>query len=232
MKENTCHSIGTIIKQERLLNVDYNVFPNSLVLEIKDPFLGYHHETPKEGKPEYLFLVTQKALGREKLARAAKNIRKYFKHSFDAAAATISIYNDQYHAIRIKDLESYELIQELQQGFFAEGIAFKRRKSIDELAIIKVDKFFDFAEGEEGLMFDNNPHMAYFCINRCISWKLFAQITKSIKNNWDFKDFDAAFGTMYKNGEIEDIVRIYWEKLNLDKLKLIRDKYLKEIKAI
>lgn len=230
MENNTYSSIGTIIKQERLVNVDYNVLPNSLVLEIQDPFHGYHHETPKEGIPSYLFLITQKVVSRELVARATKNVRKYFEHDFNAAASMITIYNDHYFGIRIKDLKSYELIHELQQCFSSEGIEFKRRKEINEIGIINVKKFFDLQEGDDQLMYDNeDANMAYFIINRNLSWKLFAQISKNIKNNWDFKDFDAAFGTIYRNGEIEDIARIYWDKLDLAKLKLIKEKYIKEI---
>ncbi|MBT5529832.1 MAG: hypothetical protein HOK35_11780 [Cytophagia bacterium] len=229
MSKRTYDTIGTIIKQERLVNVDYHVLPNSLVLEIQDAFHGYHHETPKEGKPSYLFLITQKVVSRESVARASKIVKKYFDHSFDAAASMITIYNDHYFGIRIKDLDSYELIHEIQQCFSAEGIEFKRKKEINEVGIIHVKKFFNLVEGEDELLFDDNPNMAYFTIGRNLSWKLFAQITKNIKNNWDFKDFDAAFGTMYRNGEIEDITRIYWEKLDLAKLKLIKEKYQKEI---
>ena len=225
----TSGTIGTIVKLERLINVDYHVLPNSLVLEIKDPFSGYHHETPEEGVPSYLYFITQKVVNRELVARTSKSVQKYFEHSFEAASAMITIYNDHYFGARIKDLKSYELIHELQQCFASEGIEFKRRKEINEMGIIHVKKFFDLMEGENQLMFDDNPNMAYFIINRNLSWKLFAQITKNIKNNWDFKDFDAAYGTMYLNGQIEDIVRIYWKKLDLPKLKLIRDKYIKEI---
>jgi len=229
MSNKYFETTGTITKLEKLSSFDINILPNTLVLEIQEPFPGYHHEFGDKTKPDNLFFITTNPVARENIARAVKNIRKYVNFSFDAAAATILINNELMHGIRIKDIESFEHVSELQSCFLSEGFAFRKRRSINAVGLITVKKFFNICLYEPELLFDINPQMAYFIVSRQLSWKMFEEITKSIRNNWDFKYFDAAYGTIYHNGEIEDVVRIYWEKLDFDRLKLLHKKYNTEL---
>ena len=228
MEKNYFETTGTIIKEERIGNVEYKISPNTLVLEIIEPFPGYHHQVPEFKKPESIFLMTRSAMSREIIARLTKKIRSYFPHPFDAASAIIEAKSVM-HGIRIKNLPSFELIEEIQNCFRAEGIEFRKYRKIDESAIITVKKFFEMYVAGDNLFVDKEENMAYIAIPEPLSWNKFKEMTISIRNNWDFKDFDAAMGSMYYHGELWELIRIFWEKTDIEKLRTLKQKYFNEI---
>jgi len=224
-------SLGTITKEEVVATVDYNILPNTFVLETQEPFPGYLHDDPKEKNPKSLFFITKKIYGREEVSRAQQKIEQYFQHDFNASSAQIEIFINTYNAVRIKDMNNYEDIKELQKCFQNEGFKFVKRKDIENKGIITVKKFFRLEESvDENFCLDReDPHMSYIIIPKQLSWKLFEKIALSIKTNWDFKDFDAALGTIYLHGEVKDVVRIYADKLTHEKVKMIKERYMKEL---
>jgi len=235
MKENIIiETIGYISKEEIVASVDYHIIPNTLVLETCDPFPGYHHLDPKEIIPKSIFLVTKKVHGREEVARVVKKIRKYFKYDLDVASSQLSILNETFPALRVKNLESYELIKLLQECFSNEGFVFAKAKAINEKAIIKVKKYFLLKESSiDDICYDmQDNNMAYIKIPFQLSWKLFESITFTVKNNWDSKDFDAAIGILYLKAEVNDVIRVYSSNMEIETLRLIKEKYLKEIEKI
>lgn len=229
MTKNYFETTGTILKEEKLANVDYNIVRNSMVLEIISPYPGYHHEVPQFSAPGSVFLITRKPMPREIVARLTKKIRGYFPHFFDAAASMIEINNTIYYGIRVKGLPSYEYIKDLQMCFDGEGVDLKKYRKISGTGIITVKKFFNMADVGDGLFIDADPYMAYIVIPESLSWEKFKKITISIRNNWDFKDFDAALGSIYFHGELWEMVRIFWEKYDHNKLITLKHKYLTEL---
>ncbi len=227
-------TIGNVIKEETLATVDFKILPGSFVLETVEPFPGYHHHNPQESLPTSIFIITKKYYGREEVARMSQNICQYFPHPFDAASCQITIYNKTLNAIRIMNLPGYDLIEDLQKCILNEDVSLAKYKKIHEKAIIRIKKFFSIEPSEDENIFHDlkEDAMSYLLIPRQLSWKKKKKITYAIKNNWDFKDFDAALGNFYMDSQIKDMVRIFAKGLEFEKLALIREKYLTELSRL
>ncbi len=81
---------------------------------------------------------------------------------------------------------------------------------------------------EEGIYKDlDDLSMFYVTLPRQVNWQMFVQITQRVRNNIDkqLANFDAALGAIYTK-EILDVARIYSRETNLEKLRIIRKKYI------
>ncbi len=224
-------TIGSIAKLETLISVDNNVMPNTLVLESMEPFPGYHgNNLPTGSIPYSIFMITAKKNTFERIQRITHNIKRFLKFSFDASWGKICIHNDNYYCIRLRGLESYEVIPEIQSNYVDEGIKMMKKKKVSSQAIIQLKKSFYLREAEEGIYFDlEEPLMYYLKIPIQLKWNAFKSITGKVKQNIDYSGFDAAPGAIYLR-DLIDVVRIYARDWEIDQLRNVREKYLSEIK--
>jgi hypothetical protein len=224
-------TLGLLTKEEILTTVKDNIVPNTFVLESLKPFPGYHGENlPEYEKPEAVYLITNKRLPTEKVYRTASKIQKFINFSFNAIPGEIAIYNDKYNCIRIRNLENYEIIQDLQRWLIDEGISFMKMKNINAPCLINLKKLFILELIKKNIYKDaEDKFMFYLTIPREISWFLFKKITSSVINNIDNSNFDAARAYIYFEG-ITDFIRIYTRNPSIKRLENIRDKYIAEIK--
>lgn len=221
-------TIGYIVKVETLTTVKSNILANTLVLESLEPFPGYHGtDLPLSFKPRILYLVTQRIHSFEEIALKSKDISAVFSHPFNGTPAEITIFKKLYHAIRIKYLDSFDLIPELQSHYQERGIRFMGMRTIESPATIKVHRYFLVEETGEGIYRDMvEPEQAYFEIPRRLDWDAFEELTMRVKNNIDNRNFDAAQGVMYRYCGPVELVRI-WDKSNsTERMGNIRDTYL------
>ncbi len=232
---NLIERYGNLLKSEQLVTMDNKIMPNTFVLEAPEPFPGffnYYSEAPKESKPLYIYLVVDKLYTLEEITRARLNIEKYFPSYFHADAGTISIYNKTHHVIRVRHLKKYDQVKDLQACFIDEGFEFKKKpsKKIKEEAIIRIKKFFSLKPVGENLYLDmiEKDH-GYITLPKYLKWKEFEEVTKKVKYNWDGSLFDAASGHFHHNFKIEDMVRIYNPKIDMDMLQGIQQKYLEQL---
>lgn len=226
---------GNLLKQESLVTMHKKTLPNTFILEAPEPFpgyFGYYSDIPSESKPLYIYLVLKQLYTLEEITRATINIKKYFATNFSAAAGTIHIYNKDYDIIRIRHLDSFDQIQDLQSCYLDEGIELKKKpKDIVGKGIIRLKKFFTLEEIQEGVYFDmDEKDHGYFSIPHKLSWKYFEDLTRKVKNNWDLSNFDAAIGHIHQDFGIIDMIRIYNPKINKEYLLGVREKYLERIK--
>ena len=230
---NIIETLGGLAKEESLVTVSDHILPNSFVLETEEPYPGYHGANlPTDTKPISVFLITKNKYSTEKILRIAGNIKKYFNHPFDAVTGSICLLVDKLPCIRIRDLDNYELIGELQKCFFSEGITFAKRRNIKANGIIQLRKHFTIQEIDDGIYKDMEDNsMFYLNINHQLNWQIFMQITARIKNNVDSSNFDAALAAIYTK-DILDVIRIYSNDISLEKLKLLKEKYIHEIDKI
>ncbi len=230
MSESNFEALGGIIKEEKLYSVNEKVLFNTLVLESKEPYPGYHHALPTETVPRSVFMVTKELLTREEVTRLSQKIKVYADFAFEAVTGEVYIHNTMYPCIRVKNLDKYEQIAELQSMFLNEGVSFRKGTEISHKAIIKIKKTFLLGENEDKIFCDKlEDYQGYFILPKQLSWKLFEKITYNIKNNWDGKHFDAAIGYFYKDFEILDVVRIYHHSNSTEILSKLRELYLKEL---
>jgi len=222
-------TIGTIAKEENVKTVDHFILPNSFVLQNIEPFSGYHGDNlPVDQKPDTFFLITTESHSMEKIFRIADNISQYTDYKFRASSGTACIGNDSYPFIRIRGLNSYEPLEEIQRYFFDAGIKYQKRKKVDDKALIELKKIFILEKLDENTYRDQEDEMNYLDIGRQLTYGRFKSVTKWVKNNIDNNNFDAALAVIYGK-KVLDLVRIYAQNVEVDRLEEIRQKYIEGI---
>ncbi len=238
MKERIyIETIGTISKKETLASLEDEFSDKYLVLENLHPFPGYYHKTVPDTKsmnPESIFIITKRNYSEEKIFRATNTVRKQFKDNFRAAPGKVTVFNIGKPCIRIKQLGDYKMLPQLLEEYKKQGIEFVKHKKVPPYeGLIKIKKFFLLNDSGKGYYLDTRePNMCYFEIPQHIRWSEFERITIDIKQNTDNNKFDAALGTLYKGGSLIDIVRIYDEHIDSDKIGKIKKRFLDAIKKI
>ncbi len=222
-------AIGGIAKQETLFTLTSHIMANTFVLDMEEPYPGYHGmNLPTNTKPISIFIITREKYSTEKILRITQNIKKYFEYNFDAVPGVICIQNEDLHCLRIREIDTYEIIEELQNCFFSEGVKFMKKRTINAKGVIQLKKIFNIEVVEEGIYKDlDDPSMFYVTLPRQVNWQMFVQITQRVRNNIDKKlvNFDAALGAIYSK-EILDVARIYSKETTIEKLRIIQKKYI------
>ncbi len=219
---------GCIKKQENLATLEHNVLDNTWVLETTRPFPGYHGKNlPDESNPRSLFFMLDEALSFEDILRITAKVKRHFQGDFDATGGSIFFKPYTYQAIRLKHLSSFDHIPQLQHLYAREGVKFMKYHQLEREAIIRVKKVFELICPEEGIYQDReNDVKYYFEIPDQLKWQDFKEYTARVKNNVIDHNFDAALGIFYRHRGIVDAVRIFDRHASLEKVRLLRDKYL------
>jgi hypothetical protein len=227
---------GNLLKQESLRTLEDKIWPNTFVLEAPEPFPGffnYYSDHPVDSKPLYIYLVLKKLYTLEEITRATQNIQKYFDTDFNATPGVVHIYDKQFDVIRVRHLDNFSQIVDLQAGYMDEGIEFRPKPThkVEGPAVIRVKKFFILDEKQSGLFFDvTEKDHGYFLIPKQLTWKHFEDITRKVKFNWEKPFFDAAIGHFHVKFGVQDMIRIYYPEMSEDYLIEVRKKYLERIK--
>ncbi len=232
---NHIERYGNLRKHESLVTMENKILPNTFVLEAPEPFPGcysYYSDVPTDNKPLYLYFVLQRLYTIEETTRATQNIKKYFKSNFSCAAGTIEIYNQTFDVLRIRHLESYDLIKDLQTCYMDEGVEFKTKgRKIEGQGLIRIKKFFMLEDLGDNMYCDlDEKDHGYFIIPKLLKWKEFEELTTRVKNNWNTSTFDAALGHFHRQFELEDMVRIYTPSMSKKLLLELRELYLTQMK--
>jgi hypothetical protein len=224
-------TMGTIAKVEKLETLNNNILENTLVLEEIEPFPGYHGANLPSGyNPRAVYLVLRKKTSTVRIMRLTQQIHKYFKTSFDGTAAQISIHNDVLHCIRIRNLDNYSIIPDIQTCYMHEGLKFMKKRKIHGDGVIDITKHFELEKLGEGIFKDlEDPFMYYLQIPVHLNWSAFLEITTAIRHNLDDLSFDAALGAIYLK-EIAEVVRIFTRDMGLEDLQKIRERYIEELR--
>jgi hypothetical protein len=234
MKTSTIYeTMGVLLKEETLQTVDHYVVQNTLVLESLEPFPGYHGENlPLDNKPDSLFLITDKTYPFESLFRISQRLCSYQNMQLDACPVDIFIYNTDLPGIRIKGINNYSLIAEIQGCYIDKGIGFMKKRNINAPGLIKLNKVFTIEKLADYIykdLIDENTY--YISVPFHFNWNLFKKVTMIVKNNLDNSNFDCASGFIYLK-TIMEFIRIYAKNQDIQRLQSIREKYLEEIRKI
>lgn len=217
---------GTVAKEELVKTVDHYILPNSFVLENLEPFPGYHGENlPVDQGPDTFFLITTENHSAEKVFRISQEIRSFTQHKFDGSPSKLCIGNDTYYAIRIRDLNSYDPLEEIQKCYLDAGIQFAKYKQVEDKALIELKKIFSLENFSDEILKDTQGKMYYLKINRQLTWGRFKTLTRWVKNNFTDTNFDAALAVLYGK-QVHDLIRIYDNNPTLERLSTIHQKYL------
>ena len=222
------HSIGTVTKKELLAVTERVDDKSNLIFETEHPYSGYYGTTvPDKDDPKSLFIVTRHHYNDDNVIRSIKEIKKEFEFAFDAVPGSITHNNKTYGVIRIKCL-SHVRILELSSAFRKSGIEIMNKQKISPFrGVIKLTKYFNTSEVEDGIFFDNdNDAFAYLKIEKHLRWNSFESVTQHVMNNVKDFTFDAALANMYDHTGVIDFVRVYDETRSVEKLRNIRERYI------
>lgn len=234
-KKNIIETFGTISKKEILATLEEGFCNGALVLESKFPFPGYYHQTIPDQEtldPGSVFLMTKKVNQDEDIMRLSHTIKKSFRKRFDATVGKLVVFNETRPCIRIKFLKDYSDIPQLVRLYQENGIHFlKYRKVKPYYNLIQIRKYFVLESPEPGFYTDTEEeHMCYIQIPALLKWNEFEKMTLSIKRNIDDDKWDAALGTIFRKNCLVDLVRIYADHIDRDKMVTIKSKYLEAVK--
>jgi len=221
--------IGKLTKQEKVNPIIRNKIPNTFVIDIPSPIAHYYNRFGQENNPRTILLVTKNSISFEGILRATKRINEKYNTSIDGAKSEIKLGKRKFNGIRIKGIEKYSDIPQIQQYFLEHGFEFAKnvRMSKDTDSLIRVNKFFKIHKLAENIyQSPNNKDRYYIVIPHDLSWDEFRDVTFDIKNNVNVSGYDAAKGIFYNSNGIVDMVRIIKPDISLDEVREVQDKYI------
>ncbi|MDX9883614.1 MAG: hypothetical protein RBS73_16255 [Prolixibacteraceae bacterium] len=224
---------GTLTKTEKVFTIDKKVAAGSLVFEALEPFPGYYHQTPFDTKPVYLYLALEENYPLEDVIRISQKIQPYFEKRFDAGKGFLKVVNEKYNVLRIRHLNDYDMVEQVQLSFAENGIRYlhRQKKNFEAEAYIKVVKFLNLQYLDQGIWLDMRENFhGYIELPEKLSWDEFKEVTLSVKYNWDGSKFDAAKGAFYYQGKLHEFIRVYSTKIGTDYLKELRKVYHEKLK--
>ncbi len=224
----THNFIGKITLEEKVNPLKSKKFPKALVIDVPSPLASYYTRFTDIKKPNSIVLVTKNTNSYEKILRASSTINKRKNLNLEAAKCEVSIGNTKRYGIRLKGVGRYTHIDEIMEEYVKEGFDFNSNARLkkEEVATLRVNKFFDCEEVNDTILRSKNEKDEYyFKLNKPLKWEEFKEKTKMIKHNVNASGYDIAQGILYNKGEINDIVRIIKPNISLDLVKEIEKKY-------
>lgn len=234
LQTNYFESIGTIVKKEKLATFYPGYKCRCLVLESIEPFPGYYCmiDYQFEQRPLLLYLVIKdtREYDPDHVVRATMAIKNSSSLVFDAAPSDISLFNRNYHAIRL-DIPNISQLPEIVTAFEGQGLVLHKHIDVKPYdSLIRIRRYFKI-EKEADNLYHDLVHIEnhYVILPKMLTWEEFEPITYHIKHNIDFSTFDAALGFVFNETSIVDFVRVYVKNPKLEDLLKIRDMYLREV---
>jgi hypothetical protein len=236
MAENI-QSLGYVLKKEKLASLASDLDYPELLLESLEPFPGFYDEyfvptSDREQKPKSVFMVIKNfdVCHEDDFIRICMHIKRDHQIKFDAALSNIVLLNETATTIRVI-MEDYTQLQELIGHFKQVGVKFNPAKQVKPYqSLIKIRRFLDLDYLAEGIYKDNDRlDTYYFTVPVYMTWEEFEKVTLAIRNNFNYKTYDAAQAAIYNKAGVTELIRIYDRKADLSKLQSLQQKYLIEV---
>jgi hypothetical protein len=226
--------IGKIIKQENISTIDENKLPNTFVINVPDPYKLYYSRFTHIQKPSSIIFVTKTPNSFENILRTTKQINETHHLNLVGAKCEVTINKRKINGIRVRGLNRYTDISQIQQYYKDAGFEFAKSEKFEDVeSIIRINRFMNIEELEKGFYHSSTDENAYYIeIPAHLNWDEFRTMTYEIKNNITDKNYDIALGILYQNGGITEILRVVRPKISLEMLKIIKEKYLKKIEEL
>jgi hypothetical protein len=220
--------IGKLIIQENIDTINENKIPKTFVINVPDPYKSYYSRFTDINKPISIIFVTKTPNSFEKILRVTKKINQQNNLNLDSAKCEVKINSRKLNGIRIKGINRYSEIEQVQQYYKNEGFEFsKSEKFTDTDALIRINRFFEIDELAKGIYQSQIEDDVYYIeVPKYMKWDEFRMFTFEIKNNMVDKNYDIAKGIFYLNGGITEILRIVKPKATVELLKVIQQKYI------
>jgi hypothetical protein len=236
MAENI-QSLGYLLKKEKLATLASERIYPELLLESLEPYPGFYEEyfvptNIREHNPKSVFMVIRDfdVCHEDDFRRMTMHIKRDHKIKFDAALSSIALFNKPSTSLRI-NMDDYSQMPELIEHYKQVGVKFLANRVVKPFqSLIKIRRFFDLAVLEDGIYKDSDKEDTYYLrVPLFMTWDEFEKATIAIRNNFDYKTYDAAQAAIYDKAGIIELVRIYDRKTNLSKLQSLQRKYIIEV---
>ncbi len=230
-------SLGYLLKKEKLATLASDHPHPELLLESLEPFPGFYEEyflptTDREQKPKSVFMVIKNfdVCHEDDFIRMTMHIKRDHNIKFDAALSSIMLFNEPTTSIRVH-MEDYSQLPQLISHYKQVGVKFQPGKQVKPFqSLIKIRRFFDLDVMAEGVYKDvDKVDTYYISVPLFMTWDEFEKATIAIRNNFDYKTYDAAQAAIYNKPGIIELVRIYDRKADLSKLQSLQNKYIIEV---
>lgn len=234
-KQKHCEYFGSLEKIEEFSTLTQNIVPGSLVFESLSPFMGYYNDSVKDNNPLYIYIITNRTYAVFDIVRAFQKVNTELDIKIDAAKAFVTFNDRSYNAIRVRHIENYEHIRNIQEAFIRNGISLLMTsdKQRNVSAHISLKKVFCLSNISESLYLDAcEKNHAYLEIDRTLTFDEFATVTQKVRHNWLDSKFDAALGYFMRKEEVVEFVRIYSDKLDEQSLKEIQKLYVEKMRFL
>ncbi len=230
---STMEFFGSLTKLEELKQLETNILHGTLVFDSISPFVGYYNNDPGDLSPIYVYIATDRTYSVFEVLRASKKLKDDLDSNIDVAKAFICYGDKLINAIRIRHINNYSIIKDIQQLLINSGINLLSSagsfKNIS--AKITLNKNFSFKKLSEDICIDaEESNHSYFKIPKQLSFEEFTQLSKKVRNNWFESKFDAAVGCYITDQSVVDFIRIYCDKQEPEYLENLRNLYLRLIK--
>jgi hypothetical protein len=225
--------IGKLTRQENINPIERNKISNTMVIHIPSPLATYYTRFSQINKPNAVLLITKKPVSFEHILRATSKINKKNALELGGAKCEITIGRKKYSGIRLKGINQFSEIENIQRYFEQEGFEFTKNVKIkkDTDSLIRVNKFFELEKVEDGIYHSpNNKDRYYIEIPKHVHWDEFREVTFDIKNNVSVSGYDVAKGIFYEKDGITEMVRIIKPNITLDMVKELKNKYFDRLK--
>lgn len=234
-KQKHCEYFGSLEKLEKLATLKSNIIPRSLVFESLSPFMGYYNDLVKDNNPLYIYIIINRTYAVFDVVRAFQKVNAELDFKIDAAKAFVTFNDRSYNAIRVRHLDNYERIRDIQEAFIRNGISLlmttDNQKNVS--AHVNLKKVFCMSNISESLYLDAcEVNHAYLEIDKTLTFDEFLVVTQKVRNNWLDSKFDAALGYFMRKEEVVEFIRIYSDKLEEESLAKIQQLYQEKMRFI
>jgi hypothetical protein len=223
--------VGKIIKQENIDTVNQNILPKTFVINVQNAYDSYYTRFTDVEKPDSIIFVTKTPNSFEKILRVTEGINKKYGLNLDGAKCEVKIGTRKLNGIRVKGINRYPDIAQVQQYYKDAGYDFAKSEKFENTdSLIRINRFFNIEKLAEGIFKSNVENDVYYVtVPRYMTWDEFRTITFEIKNNISDTNYDIAKGIVYIDGGIKEFLRIVKPKFTLESIQLIRDKYIQKL---
>lgn len=224
--------IGKIIIEEDIDSIEENKIPKTFVIAVPDPLKSYYNWFTDINKPNSIIFITKKPSSFENILRMTKKINDKHKLKLDGAKCEVAIGSRKLHGIRVKGINRYHEIEEIQQHYLKEGVEFSRSEKLTQKnSLIRINKFFNIKRIRRGIYQSLSKNDDFYVeIPKLIDWDEFKRITYEIKNNVVDRNYDIAKGIFYIDGGITEMLRIIKPNATVKFLKDIQKRYIDKLK--
>lgn len=234
-KQKHCEYFGSLEKIETFSTLSQNIIPGSLVFESLSPFMGYYNDLVKDNNTLYIYIIINRTYAVFDVVRAFQKVNNELDLKIDAAKAFVKFNDRSYNAIRVRHLENYERIYEIQEALVRNGISLlmttDNQKNVS--AHVHLKKIFCMSNISDSLYLDAcEENHAYLEIDKTLTFDQFSTITQKVRNNWLDSKFDAALGYFMRKEEVVEFIRIYSDKLDEESLAKIQQLYKEKMRYI